>query len=303
MTAMTKPSSYKSPENKSGQIKSGQINSRRNISADRKISTRGPGDSSGADLQCTLRGNRPNPDKIVNSNNDASRVDRKQRSGGIEARERLLHAALRLFVEKGFSKTSTRTLAEMSGVNIASIKYYFGDKAGLYRAAFTEPMGGACDHFQSVDPSALTLRASLEGFFSGFLTPLKQGDQVQLCMRLHFREMVEPTGIWAEEIDNNIKPSHAALVTVLTRHMGLARADDDIHRLAFSIVGLALQIFISRDVIDAIRPKLVATPVAIDKWAVLLVDYAEAMVAVSMQQRNAECKAAIPARAIVKSSS
>ncbi|WP_353155929.1 CerR family C-terminal domain-containing protein [Herminiimonas fonticola] len=212
---------------------------------------------------------------------------RKPRSDGVEARERLLHTALRLFAEKGYSKTSTREIAQASGVNIASIKYYFSDKAGLYRAAFSEPMGGPCDHAHLSGQSNLTLRESLEGFFAMFLMPLKQGDLVQLCMRLHFREMLEPTGVWAEEIDNNIKPAHAALVAVLLKHMGVARADDDIHRLAFSIVGLALQIFISRDVIEAIRPKLIATPAAIELWADHLADYAEAMIAVSVAQRAA----------------
>src|SRR4051812_38465331 len=68
---------------------------------------------------------------------------RKQRSDGAEARERLLHTALKLFAEKGFSKTSTREIAQAAGANIASISYYFGDKAGLYRAVYTEPLGSA----------------------------------------------------------------------------------------------------------------------------------------------------------------
>ena len=62
---------------------------------------------------------------------------RKSRSDGVQSRERLLMAAMRLFAEQGFAKTSTREIALAAGTNIASISYYFGDKAGLYRAAFT----------------------------------------------------------------------------------------------------------------------------------------------------------------------
>jgi TetR/AcrR family transcriptional regulator, regulator of cefoperazone and chloramphenicol sensitivity len=211
---------------------------------------------------------------------------RKQRSDGAHARAHLLLAALRLFSEKGFTKTSIRDIAHAAGANVAAISYYFGDKAGLYRAVFTEPLGSARDDIALYNQPHFTLRQSLEGFFSSFLEPLRQGELVQLCMKLHFREMLEPTGLWAEEIDQGIKPAHTALVTVLCRHLGLTKADDEVHRLAFSITGLALQMFLSREVVEAIRPQLFGTPEALEQWAVSLVAYAEAMVGVEMARRN-----------------
>ena len=211
---------------------------------------------------------------------------RKPRADGIEARTQLLQTALRIFSEKGFSKTSTREIATAANVNIASISYYFGDKAGLYRAVFTEPMGSACGDIALYDQPGWTLRQSLQGCFASFLDPLKQGELVKLCTRLHFREMLEPTGLWAEEIDNGIKPAHAALVAVLGRHLGVAIPDDGIHRLAFSITGLALQIFIGRDIIDLICPQLISDVEAVDRWTSELVDYALAMVGVEDIRRR-----------------
>lgn len=210
---------------------------------------------------------------------------RKPRSDGAEARSRLLLAALRLFAAKGFAKTSTREIAQAAGVNLAAIKYYFGDKAGLYRVVFSEPLGTACQEVDLSDPT-LSLRDVLRIFFEDFVAPLKHGDVVQLAVRMHFREMLEPTGLWMEEIDNHIKPSHAGLVAVLLRHLKLSKADDDVHRLAFSLAGLALQLFICQDVIDAIRPKLINTPSAVDQWAMRLVDYGEAMVAMEVARRQ-----------------
>jgi hypothetical protein len=115
---------------------------------------------------------------------------------------------------------------------------------------------------------------------------LRQGELVQLSTKLHFREMLEPTGLWAEEIDKGIKPAHAALVKVLCRHLGITRADDEVHRLAFSITGLAIHMFISREVVDAIRPQLFSVPDAVEHWASSLVAYAEAMVAVEVARRK-----------------
>lgn len=219
---------------------------------------------------------------------------RKPRSDGIEARERLLYSALRLFAENGFAKTSTREIAQAAGVNIAAISYYFGDKAGLYRAVFTEPMGCASDDIASYDQAGLPLRQSLQAFFASFLEPMKQGDLVQLCTRLHFREMLEPTGLWTEEIDNGIKPAHTALIAVLSRHLGVSKTDDDIHRLAFSITGMALQMYICRDVIEAIRPQLIDTAPAIDLWTARLVDYAEAAIGAEQVRRSAPAGGAEP---------
>ncbi|HWT71330.1 MAG TPA: CerR family C-terminal domain-containing protein [Oxalicibacterium sp.] len=213
---------------------------------------------------------------------------RKQRADGADARERLLHAALQLFAEKGYAKTSTREIAQLAGVNIASIKYYFGDKAGLYRAIFVEHMScESCEDGFVLASGDLDLRQSLQIFFGGFLEPIKQGDLARHYMRLHFREVVEPTGLWTEAPDNAIKQAHAALVEMLARHMGLAKADDGVHRLAFSIAGMGVQMFVCREVIEDVRAKLIATPAAVDQWGERLVDYAEAMVAADIRQRQA----------------
>ena len=72
------------------------------------------------------------------SNHALTDETRKTRSDGAQSRERLLLAAMRLFAEQGFANTSTREIALAAGTNIASISYYFGDKAGLYRAAFSD---------------------------------------------------------------------------------------------------------------------------------------------------------------------
>jgi TetR/AcrR family transcriptional regulator, regulator of cefoperazone and chloramphenicol sensitivity len=201
------------------------------------------------------------------------------RSDGVEARKRLLFTALKLFAEKGFSQTSTREIALAANANIGAISYYFGDKAGLYRAVFTEPMGSPKDDISRYDQPHFTLRESLEGFFASFLEPMKQGELMQHCVRLHNREMIEPTGVWAQEVEQGIKPAHMALVSVLRRHLGLARTDDSLHHLAFAIAAPALQMLLCREVFEAIAPQLVDSPGAIDRAAARMADFAEFMVA------------------------
>ena len=221
-----------------------------------------------------------NPSKDMKS----SVTTRVMRSDGVEARSRLLSVALRLFAEKGFANTSTRELATAAGVNIAAISYYFGDKAGLYRAAYTEPMGN-CSEMAALDVSELGIEVAIRMMLTHLVEPLKQGDLVRLCTRLHFREMLEPTGLWAEEIDNGIRPAQAALVLVLCKHLGLTEPDDDVLRLAFSIVGLAIHLFVGRDVVQAIQPQLLAGPAAIDTYTERLLGYGLAMVECEKSRR------------------
>ncbi|MEJ8822265.1 CerR family C-terminal domain-containing protein [Variovorax humicola] len=221
------------------------------------------------------------------------------RSDGVEARARILHAALALFAEKGFAKTSTREIAQAAGANIAAISYYFGDKAGLYAATFTEPMGGdsreLIAHFTA---AGLSLEEALRIFMSSYVAPLKDSETARQCMRLHMRELIEPTSQWKMELDRDLKAPHDAMVALLRRHLGVpeSEADDDMHRLAFSVTGLAIQLFVMQDVIGEIRPPLLRSPSHIDTWAERLVQYALALVA-SEARRRSETPSSRPQRA------
>ena len=221
-----------------------------------------------------------------------------QRTARLEvgpARQRLLYAGLRLFAQQGFANTSTREIAEAARTNVAAISYYFGDKAGLYRAVFLEPIDTPPPDLGPLLRGDCSLVEGLRCMLGGFIEPLKHDETARLCIKLHCREMLEPTGLWQEEIANGIKPMHAALVALLCRHFGLERADDEVHRLAVSIAGLGVHLFVSRDVIEALTPQLSADPAAVELWAERLVMYAQAMIDAD-EKRRKRALAALPTR-------
>lgn len=195
-----------------------------------------------------------------------------------DARSRLVAAALKLFAEKGYKAASTRDICEAAEANISAIRYYFGDKAGLYRAAFTEPMGeSACT--LSVDAfDGMSLREALNKLFKDFLAPMKKGEELKLVMKLHFREMLEPTGAWQDEIDAEIKPQHVALVSLFKQYFGLPAVDEDLHRLAFAVIGMAVHYYVGQDVVSSIAPEIMQTGEAIDLLADRLTGYAVSIV-------------------------
>jgi len=204
-----------------------------------------------------------------------------------EPRQRLLEAALALFAEHGFAGTSTRAIAQAAGTNIAAIRYYFGDKQGLYRAAFVEPLGKPQDGIARFADPSLSLRAALAGFFTTFIDPMRRGEVLEHSMRLHLREMVDRSELWQREIEEGIALSHQALAQVLMRHLGLRRADDELHRLAFAITALGVQTILGKDLCLAIRPRLLAGPAALDTAVQRLTDYALALVRSDAARRRA----------------
>jgi AcrR family transcriptional regulator len=246
-----------------------------------------------------MAGMKPVPDSPdsspVSTTPAATATATAVRSDGIEARQRLLDAALVLFADKGYAKTSIREIALAAQVNIAAISYYFGDKAGLYRVVFMDPRTNP--HLANVilEGAVGGLEPALQGLIRGVMAPLKLGEAMQRCMKLHFREMLEPTGLWAEEIETDFKPTHAALVTAVCQHLGVTEADDDIHRLVFTFMGLATTPHVAGDVLAAIRPSLLATPEAIDVYCDRLVSYGMAMVEAEAKRRQGNAADVPPA--------
>ncbi len=212
-------------------------------------------------------------------------VPRETTPPSLSARGRLVRSALRLFAEKGYEGATTREICESARANISAIRYYFGDKAGLYRAAFTEPMGDTACGANSGAYAELPMPEALRRLFRDFLEPLKRGEETRLVMKLHFREMIEPTGVWQESIDAEIKPQHEALVAMLTRRLGLSDVDLDVHRLAFSIIGMAVHFYVGLDVVSNVAPDMLGSVQAVDELAERLADYAGSMVEGEVRRR------------------
>lgn len=213
---------------------------------------------------------------------------RKLRADGAQARERILLAALRLFVARGYASTSVRDIAHDAGVNIAAIAYYFGDKPGLYRAALYEPMQ-AEDADAPFDAAGLPLRESLSRYVRHCLQPLAQGEASLLSVRLRFREAIEPTGMLDQERSSKAR-MHRRLVALLARHAGLAAPGDapdaELEALAFSIFALVAYPYFGRDRIGAACPALFDAHDALEAWVGRLADYAHAMVAADARRRS-----------------
>lgn len=208
------------------------------------------------------------------------------RGTGEPARERLRLAGLRLFAEQGYAKTSIRQIALAAGANIAAVSYYFGSKAGLYRAVFWDAPAPASGPPAANDEPADLPLATLDEMYRHILEPLRSGVLARYWIKLHRREMLEPTGLWQEKVDRGMQPMHAALVALLCDRLGLNRPDDEVRALAVLVIAPAVHLLVNCDVIDKLAPQLLAGPDAVDAWRERLLQVAEAMIAAERKRRK-----------------
>lgn len=93
-----------------------------------------------------------------------------------ETRERIILAALQLFLTRGIKKTAVSEIADQAGVTRVTAYRYFGDKKSLVRAAFMRPVAV----FQQIQATIVQgqgqpIAAYLDSVGAG-LAALPQGD-------------------------------------------------------------------------------------------------------------------------------
>ena len=217
---------------------------------------------------------------------------------GERARTRLLAEASRIFAEKGYAKASTREICVAAGLNPAAIHYHFGDKDGLYRAVLLMPIQALVTQIAGFDDPALDLAQSLHHLLRAFVgedggTPpdAAHGGSVSHAdhgVRLYLREMIEPTPVFAAATAQHIGPLHDAIARLLARHIGLTAPDEDAHRLAFGLIAMAHDYCMSREFMQALAPRLLDGPDALQRARERLVDWGVALVAHEKKRRAVE---------------
>jgi AcrR family transcriptional regulator len=196
------------------------------------------------------------------------------------ARQALVRHATAIFAAKGYAAASTREICEAAGVNVAAIHYYFGDKEGLYRETLLGPIEEVIAAFGRFDDPALPFEDAMRMFMAPVLGVAADDRDAALeaqVMKMHLREMLEPSAAFREVVAQTILPAHQALAGILARHCGLRGPDDDIHQLAFALVAMANDYCMSREFMKLLAPGVLDRPRANEKILERLVGYARAL--------------------------
>ena len=111
-----------------------------------------------------------------------------------DRRTAIISAARRIFVEKGFDRTTTRSLAEAAGVSEALLFKHFPNKEALYSAiqmsCFKEEGAKFAERLQSLEPSTAALVFLVSDLVSHILAGPRD-DEGLLFFRLVLRSLMD----------------------------------------------------------------------------------------------------------------
>jgi AcrR family transcriptional regulator len=166
------------------------------------------------------------------------RVPRTSRTRGAVTRDRLLHAAIGLFAERGYAAVSVRDLSRAAHSNLAAVNYHFGGKLGLYR----EVVRSAIEMMRAT--SELTMQAAddasaearLRRYFAAYVPRLMtiQGPGAWIH-RLMRHEMAKPTPAVGWIVEEAIRPRLRYLSQVVADLLDCQMDDPRVMRCVISI--------------------------------------------------------------------
>lgn len=153
-------------------------------------------------------------------------------------RQRLLQAAIEVFVEVGYRDATFREICRRAEANNAAINYHFRDKDHLYREVIEQAIEQLQDGLPQAQvdwtaPPAEKLRSFIRATLTGCLVR----DSSNLLVQLISHELTEPTSGMDLVIERLIRPIHGALGKIIRELADPAATDQQIGDCVSSIIG------------------------------------------------------------------
>ena len=139
-----------------------------------------------------------------------------------EAKQRLFDAAVSLFARKGYAAVGVREIATAAGVNLSTVSYYYGGKAGLHRAIVNEANSRAAKLLAAAGGDSASAEEHVRNVARGLVRFFRENTELALVGLNAFPPPDDPETValglkWSNEI--------AAQMTDLYRKLGLDVSD------------------------------------------------------------------------------
>lgn len=170
----------------------------------------------------------------------AKKARTKGTDRGVVSRDRLLEVAGEEFARRGFHDATVREICRKAEMNIAAIKYHFGDKAGLYREVFRTGFARFKEGRKMAFPPGGEPSERLRMFLRVFMERATGAHQPAWSSTLMMRELIEPTDALDEAIQYMLRPLFDGVAEVVAELLGRSVDDPLVLRTTASIFGQCL---------------------------------------------------------------
>lgn len=176
-------------------------------------------------------------------------------------KDRLLAAAERLFVEKGYDLVRVDEIADQAEVNKRMIYAYFTDKQGLYLAILDASFSRMLEALEHAAAEHGDPRSDAERLIRAYFRFLSANPSFVRLVAWESLRYGEQAG---RVLSRTYRASLAKLYAVLQRgvNQGVFRPDLEVRRLAASVYGLCLSHFSQREFLNILSDRDNTTPEA-----------------------------------------
>lgn len=214
------------------------------------------------------------------------------------SRDRIIFAAGETFAERGYHRASLRNICSRAGVNVAMVKYHFGDKLGLYREVLHACFDASVreGHRASEEGGP---RERLGRFVHAQLVRVRGTVRPEWYARLLAREMANPTATLDDLVARAIQPTEREIRGIVSELLGPGATAREITLSVMSVVSQSLHHHHSRHVIARLHPGFSYSPddirqIAehITRFSLAALDSERARIEARMVAANNEMKSA-----------
>lgn len=165
---------------------------------------------------------------------------KSKREPDTSTEEKIKEAARKVFLQKGYSATRTRDIAEEAGINLALLNYYFRSKEKLFYEVMQEKMQQFFGELLSiVNDDSTKLETKIELIVSNYITVLSENPELPLFVLSEMKGHAEKIKkiLPVQKISNNIS---------FIRQLKERRPDINPIHFLMNILGMTVFPFIAR---------------------------------------------------------
>jgi AcrR family transcriptional regulator len=206
-------------------------------------------------------------------------------------RQKIMDAAGEIFADQGFQTATVREICGRAGANVASVNYYFGDKAGLYVAVLRQATCAAHEDAAQAVANGGSPEKILRAIIFGMCHRLIAAERPSWAFRLMAHEMSRPTQALDRVVAEVISPAYQRLRNTLSAILNLPPEHPSTRMCAHSIIAQIIHYKASQPVISRVWPELTMTAEDVDMLAEHIYEFSLCSVrSIARKARNANAR-------------